>query len=179
MLMLMLLLLMVLHGLDGSESREDAADHCHQPMPAMKELHKQIESDLRHWKDEGITSDLMDELVETRTISTYGQKAIGVMFKDGRPFILSNLSHIHSVGHHTRLLVGHLLLFQSLSKKFGKAVPDVEFVVSSFDVPQVLLSQDAPKGRRKGKEKDKERPPLLPILRFCGSEVIIKSMGSR
>ena len=127
----------------------------------------QIDHDLRHWKDNGISAALMDWLVVNKSISWHGQKAIGIMFKGGVPFVLSNLTYIYSVGHHAQLLVGHMMLFEALSKRFGSQIPDVEFLISSFDVPQVLIERNAEvEGKKETQSQSQE---LAPILRFCSS----------
>lgn len=105
----------------------------------------------------------MDTTLNTRTITRPGQKAIGILFESGKPFIISNASNLASVSHHGGLLTAHLMLFQALSRRFGVQIPDVEIVVSTFDVPEIRVDRPVnPKVSRRG------APP--PVLRFCSSQ---------
>ena len=58
--------------------------------------------------------------------------------------------------HHAGLINAHLHFFEALSNHF--AVPDVEFIVATFDVPTIRLDR-LPAGQQP-----------TPILRFCKSD---------
>jgi hypothetical protein len=42
------------------------------------------------------------------TFTKIGQKAMGILFEGGRPYILSNMSQTDILGHHVQLIVAHL-----------------------------------------------------------------------
>lgn len=125
------------------------------------ELYSRIDHDLRHWHTSGISQSLMDGAFQTHTFrasqTNNAQKAFGILFENGMPYLLSNLSSIQMLGHHAGLLTAHLALFEAMGKLFGPLIPDVEFIVGTFDVPQIRLD-GVPQGQTP-----------IPILRFCSS----------
>ncbi|GAX81868.1 hypothetical protein CEUSTIGMA_g9296.t1, partial [Chlamydomonas eustigma] len=133
-----------------SNSKKDCLKKSHE------DLYNQIDDDLRPWQS-GISTSLMDRTLQDHTATTWGEKAIGILFKEGRPFILSNMSQIHALGHHGGLITAHLKFFEALGGAYGDTIPDVEFVFGTADTPSIRLD----------KIREGEDPP--PILRFCKS----------
>lgn len=83
-------------------------------------LYSQIDRDLRHWdislpsqlqQWDGITQSTMD--VGLDELTRRGQKAVGIAFEGGIPYIISDVSDmaLTSIGHHSNLIVAHLLPF--------------------------------------------------------------------
>ena len=58
--------------------------------------------------------------------------------------------------HHVALITAHLHFFEALGRAFP--IPDVEFIIATFDVPTIRLDR-VPPGQ-----------PPVPLLRFCKSD---------
>ncbi|PNH05443.1 KDEL motif-containing protein 1 [Tetrabaena socialis] len=124
-------------------------------------LYQAIEADLRPWRDSGIPPQLMDSMLERFRDYPMRSKGVGVAFKGGVPFIITDPAGFEKVGHHKRLIAAHLALFSALSATFGAAIPDVEFLVGTADEPTVRLHTHA----------NGTDPASLPfVMRFCKSD---------
>ena len=60
------------------------------------------------------------------------------------------------IRHHVALITAHLRFFEALGRAFP--IPDVEFIIATFDVPTIRLDR-VPSGQ-----------PPVPLLRFCKSD---------
>ena len=58
--------------------------------------------------------------------------------------------------HHVALITAHLRFFEALGRAFP--IPDVEFIIATFDMPTIRLDR-VPPGQ-----------PPVPLLRFCKSD---------
>ncbi|KAG2484896.1 hypothetical protein HYH03_016377 [Edaphochlamys debaryana] len=106
----------------------------------------------------------MDWMLEHWHAFPWRNKGVGIAFVKGKPFIVTDASAFDEVGHHKRLIVAHLALFEALSATFGEAIPDVEFLVSTADEPVVLTTKYATRG------SNRDPPGIPPVLRFCKSD---------
>ena len=60
------------------------------------------------------------------------------------------------IRHHVALITAHLRFFEALGRAFP--IPNVEFIIATFDVPTIRLDR-VPPGQ-----------PPVPLLRFCKSD---------
>eukprot|EP00955_Chlamydomonas_euryale_P082402 363718-Chlamydomonas_euryale.AAC.1 len=133
--------------------------------PELQPLYSRIDEDLRHWRGPGlgegggITAAMMDLAFSSLADPRRRGKAIGVAFRAGEPYVVTPVDALSNVAHHAALLTAHVQLLYALHERFGTAIPDVEFVVGTADMPAVRLDRVA----------NGSLP--LPVLRFCKSEV--------
>mmetsp|Transcript_11697 Transcript_11697/g.25086 ORF Transcript_11697/g.25086 Transcript_11697/m.25086 type:complete len:439 (-) Transcript_11697:325-1641(-) len=132
------------------------SDYCKDD--SLQNLYKTIDDDLQHWVQKGISQELMDHALRQLTCSRLGQKAVGILFDDGVPYILSNTSRMAILGHHAGLFTAHFKYFEALGRRFGSSIPNVEFIIGTADEPSVKLHTI---------EHGQAVPPLL---RFCKSK---------
>ncbi|GFR46627.1 hypothetical protein Agub_g8232 [Astrephomene gubernaculifera] len=144
--------------LHQSQAQQEAAEYC--TTGNFTALYGAIERDLQPWRKTGITADLMDWVLRGVSKAPLRDKGVGIVFKGGKPFIITNTAAFETVAHHKRLIIAHLALFAALSATFGPTIPDVEFLVATADEPSSLL-------HRYGNGSNPLRLP--PVLRFCKS----------
>ncbi|GIL62973.1 hypothetical protein Vafri_17137 [Volvox africanus] len=154
------LILSNLQKLPQTNEQREAAHYC--TTGNFSALYDTIHRDLRFWWDTGITAKLMDWMLDTVYQMPVRYKGAGILFKDGKPYLITDPAVLNTTGHHQRLVAAHFALFIALSSTFGASIPDVEFLFSTADEPAALLHYFA-----NGTNPDR----LPPVLSFCKSPI--------
>ncbi|KAG2484899.1 hypothetical protein HYH03_016379 [Edaphochlamys debaryana] len=135
-------------------------------MSNFTDLYDTIHDDLRHWRERGITAEVMDWLTEQLPAWPWVNRAVGVAFVGGVPYITTDPEklRIKRLSQHRFMLAAHLALFLSLQETFGPLLPDVELVVSTADMPTVITADYL------NRTAAGEAPGVPPVLRFAKSD---------
>lgn len=102
------------------------------------------------WAEKGINETLMDESLMKRSFHA-GWAGIPVVFQNGVPYIVGDKSAKGVLPWHRQELTIYSHVLIDLAKRYGKDIPDVEFV---------LLTND-----EMGPVVDRKNMPPLPYFR--------------
>lgn len=124
------------------------------------DLYGAIHHDLRLWRDVGIPKAAVDKSIATFSMSGKN-KGVALAFSGGRAYVIEPISSsiLNGANHHAQLILVYLMVMLGLERRFGKHIPDVEFVLATSDRPMVMLPPELAKGLDEGSEG---APPPLP-----------------
>jgi hypothetical protein len=100
-----------------------------------------IHEDLMSWSGAGITEAMMDEVLMERTFFE-GWMGIPIIIKGGIPYMVGNRNASGIAPWFRTEFMIYSQVIIDLTKRYGKDIPDVEFVIMTDDEPGPLIDQD-------------------------------------
>jgi hypothetical protein len=119
------------------EQRPNMMEHCYTQFGRFL---PSIQEDLLPYTNLGISPELMEHTIRVYSeVLRRGRPGLTFMFKDGKPYVLGNSTITSIPGWFAKEIVIYSHVFEVLSRKYGKLIPDTVFLLMTSDEPEEYI----------------------------------------